>query len=198
MNRAGATKLLPSPSTHSEALTSVTSQQEEQRVDRIYRETMAEQWDLYAAQQLLIQESEAEMQFGARHRSTNTNLDNDGLDADTDDEHSIRAGLTMGYVTRDRCPGKGDDIEHVPGELLRSPQSGQRADGSAILLRAVVSPSPSTSALRCFALPLPKSALVGACSPQFIWRHGAAVPFKSGANSPGTDQQRLFLLAIPS
>jgi hypothetical protein len=22
---------------------------------------------------------------------------------------------TMGYVTRDSCPGKGDDIEHVPG-----------------------------------------------------------------------------------
>jgi hypothetical protein len=25
---------------------------------------------------------------------------------------------TMGYVTRDSCPGKGDDIEHVPGTLL--------------------------------------------------------------------------------
>lgn len=22
---------------------------------------------------------------------------------------------TMGYVTRDSCPGKGDDMEHVPG-----------------------------------------------------------------------------------
>ena len=22
---------------------------------------------------------------------------------------------TMGYVTRDSCPGQGDDIEHVPG-----------------------------------------------------------------------------------
>jgi hypothetical protein len=22
---------------------------------------------------------------------------------------------TMGYVTRDACPGVGDDIEHVPG-----------------------------------------------------------------------------------
>jgi len=22
---------------------------------------------------------------------------------------------TMGYVTHDPCPGKGDDIEHVPG-----------------------------------------------------------------------------------
>ena len=25
---------------------------------------------------------------------------------------------TMGYVTRDSCPGKGDDIEHVPGMSL--------------------------------------------------------------------------------
>jgi hypothetical protein len=24
-------------------------------------------------------------------------------------------GPTMGYVTRDSCPGKGDDVEHVPG-----------------------------------------------------------------------------------
>lgn len=24
-------------------------------------------------------------------------------------------GPTMGYVTRDSCPGKGDDIAHVPG-----------------------------------------------------------------------------------
>jgi hypothetical protein len=27
-------------------------------------------------------------------------------------------GPTMGYVTRDSCPGKGDDIEHVPGTFL--------------------------------------------------------------------------------
>jgi hypothetical protein len=27
-------------------------------------------------------------------------------------------GPTMGYVTRDTCPGKGDDIEHVPGTFL--------------------------------------------------------------------------------
>jgi hypothetical protein len=121
MNRAGATKLLPSPSTHSEALTGVTSQEVEEMVERIYRETMAQQWDLYAAQQLLLQESEAEMQFGARSRSRSidTNLDDDALDADTEYAHSTRGGLTMGYVTRDRCPGKGDDIEHVPGELLR-------------------------------------------------------------------------------
>ena len=25
---------------------------------------------------------------------------------------------TMGYVTRDSCPGKGDDIEHVPGMCI--------------------------------------------------------------------------------
>jgi hypothetical protein len=27
-------------------------------------------------------------------------------------------GPTMGYVTRDSCPGKGDDIEHVPGTFF--------------------------------------------------------------------------------
>ena len=26
-------------------------------------------------------------------------------------------GLTLGYVTQDECPGKGDDIEHIPREL---------------------------------------------------------------------------------
>jgi hypothetical protein len=24
---------------------------------------------------------------------------------------------TMGYVTRDSCPGKGDDVDHSPGEF---------------------------------------------------------------------------------
>lgn len=32
-------------------------------------------------------------------------------------------GPTMGYVTRDSCPGKGDDIEHVPGASLHSYRS---------------------------------------------------------------------------
>jgi hypothetical protein len=29
-----------------------------------------------------------------------------------------RDGPTMGYVTRDACPGRGDDTEHVPGTSL--------------------------------------------------------------------------------
>lgn len=32
-------------------------------------------------------------------------------------------GPTMGYVTRDSCPGKGDDIEHVPGTFPASSTS---------------------------------------------------------------------------
>jgi hypothetical protein len=46
---------------------------------------------------------------------------------------------TMGYVTRDACPGIGDDIEHVPGTSSLSILAWTRADFSSSSWSSTVS-----------------------------------------------------------
>lgn len=84
MNRAGASKLLPSSESKSREAV-------EREVDRVYNEWMAEQW----AKHLSRSSDDAQIVF-------------DGSRTDTP---------TMGYVTKDLCPGIGDDIEHIPGQF---------------------------------------------------------------------------------
>ena len=36
-----------------------------------------------------------------------------------------KEGLTMGYLTRDACQGKGDDIEHYPSKYRNVAQVGK-------------------------------------------------------------------------
>ncbi|CAD6582218.1 MAG: hypothetical protein TREMPRED_003238 [Tremellales sp. Tagirdzhanova-0007] len=79
LNLAGPSKL------HAKAS---SSRNEDERVERIYREWLSSQWEYHVGE-----ESKREAQviwFKAP------------------------PVLTMGYVTRDTCPGIGDDIEHIP------------------------------------------------------------------------------------
>ena len=71
---------------------SSTAEEVERKVDETYNQWMAEQW--------------------LDHISSAENGGNQATFRVTKD------GPTMGYVTRDSCPGKGDDIEHVPGTFL--------------------------------------------------------------------------------
>lgn len=83
-----------------------TIQEEDDRVERMYAEWIDAQNDAYDAD-LAIQGEHTV--FGGREKQ-----------------------LTMGYVTHDACPGRGDDIEHVPCELC-GPILAHKADGSAPL-----------------------------------------------------------------
>ncbi|WWC88647.1 uncharacterized protein L201_003560 [Kwoniella dendrophila CBS 6074] len=89
MNRSGASKFIPSQPT--------TKLEEEDRVRRIFDDYMAEQWEDYLIQggndHLYDQESN---QMVLEHGKI------------------PKKPRTMGFVTKDRCPGKGDDIEHYP------------------------------------------------------------------------------------
>nr|XP_019045440.1 vacuolar protein [Kwoniella bestiolae CBS 10118]OCF24370.1 vacuolar protein [Kwoniella bestiolae CBS 10118] len=91
MNKSGASKLLPSEPT--------TKLEEEDRVRRIYNDWMTEQWEDYLLQggnDHLYEQEEMQRVF-------------------REDERKIpKKPRTMGFVTKDSCPGKGDDIEHYP------------------------------------------------------------------------------------
>jgi hypothetical protein len=67
------------------------AQEEERKVDETYNQWMAEQWFDH---------------ISAGDRGSQATF------------QVAKDGPTMGYVTRDSCPGKGDDIEHVPGTFL--------------------------------------------------------------------------------
>lgn len=68
---------------------SFSADEVERRVAETYNQWMAEQW--------------------FDHISTAGDVGNQAVFTADKNEP------TMGYVTRDSCPGKGDDIEHVPG-----------------------------------------------------------------------------------
>ena len=71
-----------------------TRQSVEADVDRVYGTWLKGQWEEHVASSALsLDDQRAQVVFGRK-----------------DDER------TMGYVTKDACPGVGDDIEHVPGE----------------------------------------------------------------------------------
>jgi hypothetical protein len=103
MDRAGASKLRPDNQQDSSSLTLAQRRAEiDRRVDEEYQRWMAEQWEDY-----LIQGGEA-------RDTTQVSWDVGGR---------IK---TMGYVTRDSCPGKGDDVNHFPGELRCTVRSSCR------------------------------------------------------------------------
>ena len=72
---------------------SATRARVEARVQRTYDSWLQAQWDDYVA----------------RHMAAG-GLEETVLDAWGQET------LTMGYVTKDACPGVGDDIQHVPGQ----------------------------------------------------------------------------------
>ncbi|KAK8858734.1 hypothetical protein IAR55_002963 [Kwoniella newhampshirensis] len=97
LNRAGASKLLPTvPSSQAE---------EEQRVRETYSEWMRSQWEDYVQ----LQAVEDGVKDGQQTVMSNGN--------------DAKKPSTLGYVTKDACPDKGDDIEHIP-----VPYSGDQPD----------------------------------------------------------------------
>lgn len=89
MNRAGASRFQPPTPDR-------TRKGIEQDIERVYNRWMAEQWEDHLLRSVGGESVEQEqVVFGI---------------SGTGDEK------TMGYVTKDACPGVGDDIEHVPGK----------------------------------------------------------------------------------
>lgn len=70
----------------------LTREEEDQRVERIYQEWLMTQWTDYASAN---QEGGDQLILHGQRGQERT----------------------LGYVTKDACPGRGDDIEHIPGEL---------------------------------------------------------------------------------
>ena len=64
-------------------------------MDRVYNEWMTNQWE--------------------EHVSSFVSHEGDGVGQVVFGGHAKVEERTMGYVTKDACPGVGDDIEHVPG-----------------------------------------------------------------------------------
>jgi len=75
-----------------------TIHEEDARVERMYAEWIDAQNDAYEA---VVATREGQTVFSGRGKE-----------------------LTMGYVTHDACPGRGDDIEHSPCELLWASLAG--------------------------------------------------------------------------
>lgn len=71
--------------------TSAYAWQDDEQVDRIYNRWLSSQWHEHSVINAL-QNGHGQVAF------------------------STHSNLTLGYVTRDACPGLGDDIEHIPGE----------------------------------------------------------------------------------
>ncbi len=90
MNKAGASKFAPS--------TPRTIQEEDERVERNYQAWLEMQAEQYEQDQLT---QTRQLRLGS-----------------VSDLSAKKEKLTLGYVTKDACPGKGDDIEHIPRELL--------------------------------------------------------------------------------
>ncbi|OCF37178.1 vacuolar protein [Kwoniella heveanensis BCC8398] len=95
MNRSGASKLVPSPSTSTSPSQLYTKAEEEARVRRLHDEWVAEQWQDYLSQSgsdgMTLSGSLDQVVFGVHDKPR-----------------------TLGLVTKDKCPGRGDDIEHIP------------------------------------------------------------------------------------
>ncbi|GMK53759.1 hypothetical protein CspeluHIS016_0103450 [Cutaneotrichosporon spelunceum] len=103
MNRAGASKLLPmSP-----------REEDEAHVQQVYNEWLASQWEDY------VQNGGEEDLFEAEQGQKPLS------------RPLPSKPKTLGYVTRDACVGKGDDIEHIPVpfspnqvDFIRTPLKG--------------------------------------------------------------------------
>lgn len=120
MNRAGASKFIPD--THP----TQTRHSIEDRVDRVYNEWMAEQWENHVS---------LSRDDGGSSRSQGAQVVFGGGGGGKGDKR------TMGYVTKDACPGIGDDIDHVPGT---SPSLSLSPISSHPLLHLLHSPCPFT------------------------------------------------------
>lgn len=77
--------------------------EDQELVESIYRESLEQQWNDYTSERFQLGLIAEEIVFDS-HSGLENGHDKAG------------SPLTMGYVTRDSCPGKGDDIEHIPGE----------------------------------------------------------------------------------
>jgi hypothetical protein len=93
LNRAGASRLLPSSSLPR------TKEEVEKNVDAVYGAWLEEQYEAYLSSS--VGQGSGQVVFSDKYHGDG------GKDLPT-----------MGYVTRDLCPGRGDDIDHVPGMSL--------------------------------------------------------------------------------
>ncbi|WVR06502.1 hypothetical protein IAU60_003533 [Kwoniella sp. DSM 27419] len=91
MNRAGASKLAPG--------VPLSPAEEEERVQRLYRAWTAEQLEEYER----AQTAELEDVNGAQ-----------AVFSTHGGREKSEKPRTLGFVTKDKCPGRGDDIEHIP------------------------------------------------------------------------------------
>jgi hypothetical protein len=66
-------------------------EEEDQRVERVYQSSLVEEWEAYA---------DTTWRAGSDQAAFRPDL----------------GQMMLGYVTRDGCRGRGDDIEHIPGQ----------------------------------------------------------------------------------
>jgi hypothetical protein len=105
MNRAGTSKLVPSPrisSSRSESDIRQMRYEDELRVKREYDSWLFDQREEYEGSINIMESGGEQMVLGNK------------------DGRRGKDGLTLGYVTKDACRGKGDDIEHIPRALWRT------------------------------------------------------------------------------
>lgn len=110
MNRAGASKFAPSSSNLRNQLSPSDVErmryEDDLAIRRGYERWLSDQREEYELSESRVTRQEEQAVFGV--------------------SGEIVAGgkkdLTLGYVTKDACPGKGDDIEHIPCELSSSPR----------------------------------------------------------------------------
>lgn len=114
MNRAGPSKFMPSASSQKSDLDLQKMRSEDDlAVRREYDNWLSDQREAYEDsveyQKNQVEEGGGQMIFGQNIKGHH--------------------GLTLGYVTKDACPGKGDDIEHIPCEFFQPPRSQDQSIG---------------------------------------------------------------------
>lgn len=122
MNENGATKLLPDPQVGSSPVVGkegrdLTDAEQfklqreiQDAVDRGRDEARQEEWEEYLLDLASTSASRSQIPLG----------------------WSLKKPLTLGYVTKDLCPGRGDDVEHIPGEPSETRAARSCADAYAV------------------------------------------------------------------
>ncbi len=100
MNRRGASKLKgASWPVSPESLRA----EDDRKVQESYNEWLSVQWEEYSSRNTVADHAHREQAFWS---------------GETVRKKAGQESLTLGFVTKDACPGVGDDIEHIPGMLL--------------------------------------------------------------------------------
>jgi hypothetical protein len=99
LNANGISKLVDSDTLGASA----SKREDDARVNRIYGEWLAGQWERHVQREIL----------GGQDVAREAGREAGAAQSFWSGQES--GGSTLGYVTEDDCPGIGDDIEHVPG-----------------------------------------------------------------------------------